>query len=498
MIILAGCLGMAYTQLTSCAAALKYIQALGGNGFHIGIFNALPTGMLFMQFVAAYMANRLVYRRRWWFWVTLLQRLMLLPFVLGPWLAPQWGNGVWLWAFLAAWAVNNGMIHFGTPLWLSWMGDYLPKEGLNTYWGMRHLWMQVTAAVALLGSGLFLLNPAADFVVGYSVLVAVATVLGIIDILMFYKVDEPPVTPLPQAGLWTVLSGPFLHKGFRAFISFTCFWHVAAMVGAPFISLYLLDFVGMSLFQVLLLWTCSWIGGALSSRWLGELAETYGNRPVLIICTAMKSINMLSLLMAGPGNTWATFAWLAPLFMIDMALNTGIAIANNGFMLKHSPAANRTMFIAASTAMAGLIGGITSILGGCYLQAVDGRSTLFWGYTLDGYRTLFLVSVLLRFVAVVLVRNVQEPNTASTSRVLILILGVDPRVVFQLPARIYARVMTRPVATSPTLCQPTREPVALTNQGPVLDAVRTNARLPEVVAPVRPSNMRAPHTEVTS
>ncbi|MEZ5943322.1 MAG: MFS transporter [Planctomycetaceae bacterium] len=439
VIIVAGCLGMAYTQLTACAAAIKYIQAMGGNSFHVGVFNALPTGMLFMQFVAAQLANRLKYRRQWWFWVTILQRLMLLPFVLGPWLFPELGDAFWLWAFLVAWAINNGMTHFSTPLWLSWMGDYLPKEGLNTYWGVRHLWMQFTAALMLLGSGLYLLDPASDFRWGYAMIVLVATVLGVIDILMFYKVDEPPVTQLPQASVWQVLKEPFQHTGFRRFIGFTCFWHVAAMVGAPFISLYLLEWVGLSLFQVLLLWTCSWIGGALSSRWLGRLAEAYGNRPVLIMCTTLKSVNMFALLMAGPGNTWVTFSWMAPLFMIDMALNTGIAIANNGFMLKQSPAANRTMFIAAGTAVAGLAGGVTSVVCGLILVWLANWSVDLPGYTINGYKVLFCVSILLRFIAVGLVRHVQEPKSRSVSHVVTMLVGVNVTQVLRFPVGLYRR-----------------------------------------------------------
>ncbi len=446
VIVVAGCMGMAYTQLTACAAAIKYIQALGGNGFHVGIFNALPTGMLFMQFVAAYVANQLKYRRQRWFWVSIAQRLMLLPFVIGPYVFPQLGNQFWLWAFLLAWAVNNGLTHFGTPLWLSWMGDYLPKKGLNTFWGVRHLWMQLTAATALLASGLFLLSPESDFQAGYATLVAVATVVGVVDILMFFKVNEPPVTPLPQAGLWEVLSGPFHHRGFRSFIGFTCFWHVSAMIGAPFISLYLFEVVGMSLFQVLLLWTFSWIGGAISSRWLGRLAEEYGNRPVLIICTTLKSINMIALLLTGSGHPWLALLWLAPVFMIDMALNTGIAIANNGFMLKHSPAANRTMFIAAGTAVAGLAGGITSVLCGWYLITMNGWSTTIGPYQLNGFRTLFLVSLLMRLVATVLVKRVHEPTSTRTSRVLTLLIGVDVTRVLRFPVGLYRQRVPEPIS----------------------------------------------------
>jgi hypothetical protein len=63
-----------------------------------------------------------------------------------------------------------------------------------------------------------------------------------------------------------------------------CFWNFAAMAGAPFISLYLLSNVGMSLFHVMLLWTISWVGGAMLSRTLGKWADSHGSQPVLVMC----------------------------------------------------------------------------------------------------------------------------------------------------------------------------------------------------------------------
>ena len=46
------------------------------------------------------------------------------------------------------------------------------------------------------------------------------------------------------------------------------------MVGAPFISMYLLEHVGMDLFHVLLLWTISWVGGAVLSQSAWAMGRT--------------------------------------------------------------------------------------------------------------------------------------------------------------------------------------------------------------------------------
>lgn len=447
MIVIAGCLGMAYTQLTTCSASIEFVRNLGGTGLHVGILGALPTGMLFVQFFAAWLGNHLTYRRPWWFWGSIIQRVLCIPAAMGPLLFPAVPDVYWLWAVLISWGMTQGLVHFTNPLWLSWMGDYLPKRGLSHYWGIRHYWMQGTAALSLVLASLYLRYVAVDIREGFAWIVLVGCILGVVDILMFYKVDEPKVTRLPEAGLWEVLAGPFRHAGFRSFIGFTCFWHFAAMIGAPFISLYLLDYVGMSADAVLMLWTFSWIGGALSSKWLGQLTETHGNRVVLILCTTLKPINMLSLLMV-PREPTLAFWILAPLFMVDMALNTGIAISNNGFLLKNSPAANRTMYIAAGTAVAGLVGGITSIACGIWLAWVGDWSTVVHGATLTGYHMLFLFSMLMRFVSIKLVHWIHEPEGAKVREVVTLLIGVDPIRVLRYPLGLYQRWTERELVGS--------------------------------------------------
>lgn len=441
-IVVAGCLGMAYTQLTLCAAAIDYTRSLGGNGLHIGIWNALPTGMLFMQFLAALAANHLHYRRRLWMALSILQRVLYLPVVFGPWLLPDVPDTTWVWAYLGVLAVEQGLLHFCTPLWLSWMGDYLPHKGLNQYWGIRQLWMHWTAAASLLLAALILFGFGLDVRTGFPILVTIGSIAGVADILLFWKVDEPPVTRVPNPELKKVLLAPFQHAGFRSFIGFMCFWHFAAMIGASFISLYLLQHVGMSLSQVLLLWTCSWVGGALSAERLGHWADVWGNKPVLVLCTAFKSVLMFSLL-AVPRDATLAFWVLVPVFMFDAVLNAGFAIATNGFLLKNSPAENRTMYIAAGTAYAGIVGGVTSVAAGAWLAAVGGWSTSVGGFEVNGFHVLFMSSIALRFVSTVVVSRIQEPHVYETVQAVTSLIGVTPLRVMRYPVGMYRSISER-------------------------------------------------------
>jgi MFS family permease len=427
---------MAYTQLTTSPANIALARSLGATGLHVGILEALPTAMLFMQFVAAVFVNTLSYRRRLWIGVSIAQRLILLPAALGIALVPELSDHTWLWILIAAATLNHGLLHFGTPLWMSWMGDYLPRPGLSQFWGVRHFWMQWTAALSLLAGACLMLGSGWSIRHAFAALIAVAAVAGLADVLAYLKVDEPPVTPLPAASLRQVLSDPFRNAAFRTFIAYSCFWNFACMVGAPFISLFLLQYVGMSVGSVLLVWALSWVGGAVFSGSMGRLAERYGHRPLLVLCTIFKPLNMLVLLIL-PQNPTLAFWLVTPAFMLDALLNAGIAIATNGFLLKNSPRQNRSMFIAAGTALAGIVGGVTAIAAGLALTGLTHWS-LPWGpIQITAFHVMFAISFLLRVVSIQWVRRIREPASTEVREVLVQLVGATPFRSLRFPVGLY-------------------------------------------------------------
>ena len=404
---------MAYTQLTTSPATVQFARSMGATGLHIGILGALPLGLVCMQLVSALVVQRLSRRKPVWICVSIVQRMIFLPAALGPWLWPEVDERVWIWTLITLTAVNHGMLHFASPLWLSWMGDYLPHQGLNKFWGLRHSSQQWTAALALLANSLFFFKSGVDVRTAFVAIIALGALLGVTDILFFLRVSEPPLKHAAEGRLWDALAGPFRQRNFRGYIYYTCFWNLAAMVGSPFISMYLLEHVGMDLFHVLLLWTISWVGGAVLSNRLGMLAERFGQRPVLVMCTAFKGINMLGLLVC-PANPTVAFWVLAPIFMIDAFLNAGILIANNGFLIKNSPRENRTMFVAAGTGFAGLVGGLASIVAGAAIAATDGWSYVLAGTTYVNFHVMFGISLMLRLTAAGLATRISEPTSATT------------------------------------------------------------------------------------
>lgn len=413
-VVVGGCLAMAYTQVTTCPLLVDFARQLGATGLHIGILGAAPTGLFFMQFVAAVVMARARFRRPAWFVSSLLHRVSYLPLAAGPWFFPEWSDETWVWLLVAATVLNHGLLHFGAPLWLSWMGDYLPHKGLSQFWAVRHLWQQWTAAGTLVICSVVCHRSGWGPWESFGGLVGLATVLGVVDILLFLKVEEPPATCSRFQDWRQAFLAPFRDPRFRSFIEYACFWHFAAMVGSPFIGMYLLQEIGMPLDRVLLVWAISWIGGAVLSRRFGAIAEGCGHRPLLVLCTMLKAVNMGALLLI-PRDPSTAFWIMVPVLMMDAQLNAGINIANQGYLLKYSPAENRTMFLAAGNALAGLIGGLTAILTGWGLSSFRLWETEWFGKDIGPFHVVFILSLTLRLFAVVMARRVREPEAKRTS-----------------------------------------------------------------------------------
>jgi hypothetical protein len=90
-------------------------------------------------------------------------------------------------------SLNHAMLHFSSPLWMSWMGDYLPRDGLNRFWGKRHLWMQWTAALSLLIPAIFLLDGRWSIQPVFAILISVGATFGVADILLSTESDFGPI-----------------------------------------------------------------------------------------------------------------------------------------------------------------------------------------------------------------------------------------------------------------------------------------------------------------
>jgi len=114
-----------------------------------------------------------------------------------------------------------------------------------------------------------------------------------------------------------------------------------------------------------------------------------------------------------PRDPQLAFWVLLPSFMFDAALNVGIQIGQDGFLLKQSPARNRAMFLASGMALAGLVGCLTSICCGAFLTSLRGWSATVVGFEVNAFHLLFWGSLIARAATLRVVCRIEEPAAAD-------------------------------------------------------------------------------------
>jgi predicted MFS family arabinose efflux permease len=249
-------------------------------------------------------------------------------------------------------------------------------------------------------------------------------------------VPEPRLHRSPAPDLRRLLE-PFRNPDFRRFIFFWAYYSFAAAFAYPFFRLYMLKHLQMPVSAVLMLFFCHALGGVIVARRIGKLCDHKGARPVICLCTLLKSSIVIGVFLAAPGTWWLLA--LAPVFMLDNVLNTGLFVAQNGYMLKYSPRENRSMYVAAVLATSGLAGALSAVCSGHVLEGFAAHSWHFFGRDWNNFHLVFAISILLRWGSILAARCIREPRSEEPADV--LIETIYPAVCrwLSLPEGFYAR-----------------------------------------------------------
>jgi MFS family permease len=415
----AGCLAMVYLELTSATPRTDLLRELKASYQQFGVMEAIPPAMLLLQFVSGMLVHRLRARKPLWIFLLVTERVMAVPFALLPFLFRDLSTDVLIWCMIGCLAIAGASANLGVPLWFSWMSDILPHRTLGEFWARRRRWLQLSAAGTLAASATFFwFFKDVDIRTTYLVVATVGAVAGVVDILLFLRIPEPRMEPGPMPGLSLVLA-PYRNASFRRFIFFMAYWSFAATFGFAFFRLYMLKQLEMDLWTVQVVFGCHAIGGIFLATTIGRMTDRFGARPVIVLCSFLKSLVVISLFFAQPGF-WG-LAHLAPMFVLDNVLNTGFFVATNNYMLQHSPRPHRSMYVAAVLATSGLVGAAASFFSGRCLDhfAYMEADPVHWlGVEWTNFHIIFAISILLRWGAIPVALAIQEPKAEEPGEVL--------------------------------------------------------------------------------
>jgi MFS family permease len=283
--------------------------------------------------------------------------------------------------------------------WMSWATDLIPNRLRGNYFGFRLSLMAVmnVAATYTIGYMLDLFKSQGSEADGYLVMLVIASVCGLITLVLFQKQYEPPFHPAPDRDFKRDVWLPLNDAHFRPVIIFNLLWAIAQGVALVFFTVQMISVLQMSFTQLALFNIIVTIGRvALNPLW-GKFTQRFGSSATLKICGVMITLNPILWLFATPEN-------LLPVWLdaINSAVAwTGFDLASMNIQFTDSKPKGRAYYFAWVGISSGIGFFVSGIIGGQLADVFQHISLQTPVNVITGNHWIFLISFVLRIVSLV-------------------------------------------------------------------------------------------------
>jgi hypothetical protein len=426
-VILGWAFGAVFFQLSAGAVYAAFARQLGASEAVFGFLAGVNPLLAFLQIPSARLLEKGVAPRTLFLWAGLLSRLLWvvaasLPLIrhFFPSVVPR---EMMLPVFITCVLVSSVGQAFSSPAFFSWMTALVPERVGPLFWARRSQVGTIVAifAVFIGGSiadhaGWFKAQSAGEWppLLTYSALLTVAAICGVLDIAVFLGVKEPPRAAKPEnsPAFWASLRQPLQERAVRNYLLFTIFAMMGMAASGPLLWLFCLEFLEFDKTQTgFLLTICPLLGMALSARWWGGIAKTYGTRPMMRFASVGMVFVPVCWLFAIPENR----AGLAVMLFFSGILFSAYEISNLNFITRACPHLPRPTLTALFSICAGTTFALTAWAAGFAAEKLA-----FWHFEIAGmqfvnFHLIWMVSIALRLInAIFLAPKLEEPNASAT------------------------------------------------------------------------------------
>lgn len=412
--IYTGAMGNVWAILMTGVFMIYFGNRIGLTKFEWGIMSAIGSWMLLMEIPAAGLTQRLGHRKLLWFLCATTDRSLrfigiMIALLLWHFNIPHPGL-----ALIATIALATFLGAMAGPPWLSWLTDLIPEKEHGRFWGRRSAWVSIAVLCTMLPAAFFIDRLPEDMKLTVTIWIfLIATVIGIIDIVVHGSIPEPAMARSKDPNFWRHIMEPLRDRGFRPFLIFSFVWTFAVMVGAVLFTVFIMKDMGgdKNIFGTALATTGAYLGGSmLTAKWTGILIDRVGAKKVMRWGYLFWAIIPASWFFFTPGN----FLWMIGIFNFIAGFTVAAAInATMKIQTRYPPAAHRAMYIAVSNCATYIASGTACLIAAfiaCWLEN--------WSWTTLGARfglfdVFAAISLILRlYAALFLIKPIQEHSAA--------------------------------------------------------------------------------------
>ena len=210
--------GMAFASITNGPALTGFAQALGANDFFYGVMKALPVLGGTMQLFASWVIEKTCVRKKWYVIFGIIQRILWMVIAAVPWFIPMNPSMLRLWTvtmLVTLSAISAAFVNVG---FFSWMSELIPNNIRGRFLAIRSSISTIAGICGALIAGWVLDN--VNGMNGYSIVFSFASVCGIIDIVIFLRINEPPMVVRQHESFMAISRKALSNRSFLWYLFF--------------------------------------------------------------------------------------------------------------------------------------------------------------------------------------------------------------------------------------------------------------------------------------
>jgi len=347
----------------------------------ISILSSLP---LFLSSIGQFLIPHLVDpskgRKFYVLKGTLSQSLFLFLIGFTGWLSPEIAS--WIYVIIFCLYGFSGNVVSG--LWIAWVGDMVPSAVRGRHFAWRNRFFSSTQLVCAMGAGLISLQftKGSSTWIFFACVFFTASFFRLISSLMLSLQYEPPRSISQNND--SLFSDLKTDRSFLFYSISAALMQGAVAISGPFFNVWYVRDLKFDFFTLSIASAATILGTIVSLPFWGKLADSVGNRRVILWTGFLASTVPIPYL-------FSSYSWQIWFLNFYSGLCwSGYNLSNFNYLLSLSGKDKPERKISISTAITGLSVFFCSLLGG-YLST---RLPALFGWEL---KSLFLLSSILRF-----------------------------------------------------------------------------------------------------
>jgi MFS family permease len=412
--IFTGALGNIWGTLIGSIGGMFFTyfgMRIGLKPIHWGVMGAITSWGLTVEIISARATHRLMHRKLIWFVCSFSARtLRFLAILLSLWL---WRAGYSSSAMtlIVAISIASCLDAMSSTPWFSWLADIIPEEVHGRFWGRRTAWIAVAMIVATVPAAILMDRTPEQWKLEVTqIIFLVATVFGLLDLIIHGTIPEPPMARPPENSFLQEILLPLRDINFRPWLTCNLFCSLAASLGGALSVLFCMQNLQLQrhfLAGMIVLTVAPLVVMILTAGWLGEIVDRVGPKKVIYWASLALVLNPLFLIFATPRT--AAF-WICGSSIVCGIAMPAAANAATKLVTRFPAPGQRAMYIAVSDTASYIGNGFGALAAGLIAKAFADWSCVLGGWTFNIFHAIFVISATLGFIAVIVfVKGVKNP-----------------------------------------------------------------------------------------